>query len=244
MLGTRDAFRVTITIGTVVVERPIQQPPERPCADEGCRRRDHPVGGGIMIKICHRTGVASVEVGRVTGSLCAALVRRALGGGTSGDPPGGSPRGLCADLGRGDDADAGRRRGPGGGLPLHRGDYRRGRGHRGHQASRAERGGGNASARRHPRRGQAGPPLVRLLELRRVRQAIDRRGPRGKPSPDHPGGAPPLARGDSRPASGAPDQPVRILRGRAASTPLASSMQTAACSRCGRTSAATTPWTS
>ncbi len=23
-----------------------------------------------MIKICHRTGVASVEVGRVTGSLC------------------------------------------------------------------------------------------------------------------------------------------------------------------------------
>ena len=24
-----------------------------------------------MIKICHRTGVASVEVGRVTGSLCA-----------------------------------------------------------------------------------------------------------------------------------------------------------------------------
>ena len=29
------------------------------------------VGGGIMIKICHRTGVASVEVGRVTGSLSA-----------------------------------------------------------------------------------------------------------------------------------------------------------------------------
>ena len=24
-----------------------------------------------MVKVCHRTGVASVEVGRVTGSLCA-----------------------------------------------------------------------------------------------------------------------------------------------------------------------------
>ena len=44
-----------------------------------------------MTKICHRTGVASVEVGRVTGSVCN-LDRRALGGGTARDPPGGRPR--------------------------------------------------------------------------------------------------------------------------------------------------------
>ena len=30
---------------------------------------DHSIGGGIMTRICHRTGVASVEVGRVTGFL-------------------------------------------------------------------------------------------------------------------------------------------------------------------------------
>ena len=114
-----------------------------------------------------------------------ARVRRTLGRGTAGDPSGGRAWGRRVDLGRRDDADAGRRRGPGGRLSLHRGDHRRGRGHRWHQASRGERRGGKASARRRPRRGQARPPLVRLLEKQpsASRQAVDRRGPRGEQPP-------------------------------------------------------------
>src|SRR5205085_5339849 len=51
------------------------QPPERSAADEARRRRDHPIArrhlveGRHMTRNCHRTGVASVPVGRVTGSL-------------------------------------------------------------------------------------------------------------------------------------------------------------------------------
>ena len=65
----RDAFRGLITIVTVIVDRPRLGSPQNDRQPEEARRREHPIGGRIMIKICHRTGVARVEVERVTGSL-------------------------------------------------------------------------------------------------------------------------------------------------------------------------------
>jgi hypothetical protein len=58
-LGTRDAFRVLIAIGTAVVDRPPQQPAERPAADEARRRRDHPVGApsGLAVDPARECGM-------------------------------------------------------------------------------------------------------------------------------------------------------------------------------------------
>ena len=54
-----------------------------------------------------------------------------------------------------------------------------------------------------PGHGQAGPSLVRVLELRCLRETVNRRDPRGDSASDRAGDTPPLAGGHSRPAAGA-----------------------------------------
>ena len=197
-----------------------------------------------MTRICYKTGVASVPVERVTGSLSLQAidelsVEEPLEIRVPESRDSGPPRSVAVTM-----------RTPGDDVELAAGFlFTEGIITGAGDLEGVERTGPNAvEARLRPGvaldAGEAGPSFVRLVQLRRVRQAVDRRRARGEPPSDRSRGASPRRPRSSTACRGRSGPVSRGSPGRAASTPRASSMQPDDCSPSGRTLAATTPWTS